>query len=346
MFPLPSTNYQLLVSTQTGLYCPAADVYIDPHKPVNKALITHAHADHARPNQKHYLAAQGNEHILKLRLGQHISLQTLPFGQPISINGVNISFHPAGHIPGSAQIRLEHQGEIWVVSGDYKLNNDGISTPFEPVKCHHFITESTFGLPVFRWTPQADIFNDIREYFHNNDENLIISAYSLGKAQRLIHHLQDLPLYVTKTIADTTQALNRDGFNIFLPPIYPTTKNQRPTSKHILITSNPTNSQNPIPENQNPSPSESRYPKPETRQLIISCSGWMALRGSRRWGNFDRGFVLSDHADFQELETACLATEAHTISVTHGYSAVFARYLAEKHGLETKVLKSAWERVE
>jgi putative mRNA 3-end processing factor len=192
------------------------------------------------------------------------------------------------------------------------------------VKCHHFITESTFGLPVFRWTPQTDIFNDIREYFHNNDENLIISAYSLGKAQRLIHHLQELPLYVTKTIADTTQALNCDGFNIFLPPIYPTTKNQRPTTKHILISSNPTDSQN----------------------LIISCSGWMALRGSRRWGNFDSGFVLSDHADFQELETACLATEAHTISVTHGYSAVFARYLAEKHGLETKVLKSSWERKE
>jgi putative mRNA 3-end processing factor len=200
------------------------------------------------------------------------------------------------------------------------------------VKCHHFITESTFGLPVFRWTPQADIFNDIREYFHNNDENLIISAYSLGKAQRLIHHLQDLPLYVTKTIADTTQALNSNGFNIFLPPIYPTTKNQRPTTKHILITSNP---------NTDTSPSSQ-----DPRHLIISCSGWMALRGSRRWGNFDRGFVLSDHADFQELETACLATEAHTISVTHGYSAVFACYLAEKHGLETKVLKSAWERVE
>jgi putative mRNA 3-end processing factor len=200
------------------------------------------------------------------------------------------------------------------------------------VKCHHFITESTFGLPVFRWTPQTDIFNDIREYFHDNDENLIISAYSLGKAQRLIHHLQDLPLYVTKTIADTTQALNRDGFNIFLPPIYPTTKNQRPTSKHILISSNP---------NTDTSPSSQ-----DPRHLTISCSGWMALRGSRRWGNFDRGFVLSDHADFQELETACLATEAHTISVTHGYSAVFARYLAEKHGLETKVLKSAWERVE
>jgi putative mRNA 3-end processing factor len=321
----------MLIQTQSGLYCPAADVYIDPHKPVNKALITHAHADHARPNHKHYLAAQGNEHILKLRLGQNISLQTLPFSQPININGVNISFHPAGHIPGSAQIRLENQGEIWVVSGDYKLNNDGISTPFEPVKCHHFITESTFGLPVFRWTPQADIFNDIREYFHNNDENLIISAYSLGKAQRLIHHLQDLPLYVTKTIADTTQALNRDGFNIFLPPIYPTTKNQRPTTKHILITSNPTDPQNSTPDTQN---------------LIISCSGWMALRGSRRWGNFDRGFVLSDHADFQELETACLVTDAHTISVTHGYSAVFARYLSEKHGLETKVLKSAWERME
>lgn len=333
----------MLITTPSGLYCPAADVFIDPHKPVHKALITHAHADHARNNHQHYLAAQGNEHILKLRLSPNINLQTLPYGQTININGVNISFHPAGHIPGSAQIRLEHKGEIWVVSGDYKLNNDGISTPFEPVKCHHFITESTFGLPVFNWKPQNDVFQEIRNYFHEIQQDLIITAYSLGKAQRLLTNLADLPLYVHKTILDTTHALHLDHHGPFptnLQPI-PPTKDQPPK----------TNSQSPKTNDQRPCiyiipPAALNSKLSPLNSKIATCSGWMSLRGARRWGNYDRGFVISDHADFQELETACLATGAHTIFVTHGYSAAFARYLSEKHGLQTQTLKSAWEREE
>src|SRR5690554_2990929 len=141
----------MLEFTERGIYCPQADLYIDPWMPVKTAVITHGHSDHARRGNSHYICQQDSVGILKLRLGEDISVQGLPYNETISSNGVTISLHPAGHIIGSAQVRLEYKGEIWVVSGDYKLMHDGLSVPFEPVKCHHFITESTFGLPVYKF---------------------------------------------------------------------------------------------------------------------------------------------------------------------------------------------------
>lgn len=310
--------------TESGLYCEQADVYIDPVRSVDKAILTHAHSDHAKTGIGKYLSHERSEQVLRERLGKNIALQTLEFGQTLSLNGVKITLFPAGHIPGSAQVKLEYNGEIWVVSGDYKLNDDGISTPFEPVKCHHFITESTFGLPVFKWKQQQEVFSELNNYWRDcveAGENLVVIAYSLGKAQRVIKNVDRSigSIYCHPAVALMNRALEMDGFEFgdwqeLIPQKNP------PKIKGALIVCPP-------------SAESSNFLKQFEPYKTAMCSGWMALRGTRRWGNTDRGFVLSDHADWTELETACLATGAENIYVTHGYSAVLARYLTERHGV-------------
>ena len=176
----------LLEFTEKGLYCPAAGVYIDPWKPVQRALITHGHSDHARWGHQHYLCTKNAAPVIRYRLGD-ISLSTVDFGEVVTVNGVRFSFHPAGHIIGSAQIRLAYKDEVWVVSGDYKVEDDGFCTPFEAVPCQHFITESTFGLPVYHWQPQEAVFADINQWWAQNAAEgkiSLLSGYSLGKARR------------------------------------------------------------------------------------------------------------------------------------------------------------------
>src|SRR5688572_3129132 len=179
----------LVVQRPEGLYCPPGDFYIDPWRQVERAVITHGHGDHARPGHTHYLAAAPGEGILRKRLGTDINLTTLAYGDTINHHGVKLSLHPAGHVLGSAQVRLEYKGEVWVASGDYKVEADGTCAPFESVPCDIFITESTFGLPIYQWRPQAEIFDDINQWWQNNADNNRISVlfcYALGKAQRLL----------------------------------------------------------------------------------------------------------------------------------------------------------------
>ena len=183
---------QLIEFRDRGLYVAPADVYIDPWKPVNKAFITHGHSDHARYGSKAYIATRAALPVIKHRLGSHINARGVEFGEEVLVNGVKFSFYPAGHIIGSAQIRVEHKGEVWVVSGDYKVEPDGVSEEFEAVKCHTFITESTFGLPVFNWRPQQEVLEDINRWWQSNKEEgkvSILAAYSLGKAQRIIQNV-------------------------------------------------------------------------------------------------------------------------------------------------------------
>ena len=204
----------LLQFTNSGIYCKQADVYIDPWKPVNKAILTHAHSDHARVGSKQYLAHKDSELILKYRLG-NISLETIDYGKVIQMNGVNISFHPAGHIIGSAQVRLEYKGEIWVVSGDYKVKPDGYTVPFEPVKCQHFITESTFGLPVYNFPDFEDVNTQLNTWVNENAAqglNSVIIGYALGKAQRILSALKtDQPILLHSTIYNTNDAVGFDN---------------------------------------------------------------------------------------------------------------------------------------
>ena len=215
----------VLTFTERGIYCPAADIYIDPWKPVGRALITHGHADHARPGMGDYLATTSAAPVLRHRLGD-VSLQTIAFGEPISIGGASVSFHPAGHVPGSAQIRVEVKGEVWVVSGDYKLEHDGVSEPFEPVRCDTFITECTFGLPVFRWEDQVEVFKKIHDWWAENraaGKFTILGAYSLGKAQRILKGLDPDagPILTHGAIEATTDVLRSQGID--LPMTIPVT---------------------------------------------------------------------------------------------------------------------------
>ena len=191
LFPLLPAFMALLVF-DNGFYCPQGDFYIDPYRPVDRAILTHGHSDHARPGSKKYLAHSESLHILKARIGQETAIQTLPYGVPILINGVKVSLHPAGHIVGSAQVRVEYKGEVWVVSGDYKVEDDGISTPFEPVRCNHFVTESTFALPIYQWEPQPEIMAQIAAWVQRNRERdrvSVLVAYTLGKSQRIVSGL-------------------------------------------------------------------------------------------------------------------------------------------------------------
>ena len=179
----------LIVSRPEGLYCPEGEFFIDPWRPVDRAVITHAHSDHARRGNAHYLAHRDSAELLRIRLGADISLQTLEYGEAIEHKGVRISLHPAGHVLGSAQVRLECKGRVWVASGDYKLADDGTCRPFEPVRCDTFITESTFGLPIYRWPHQADLFADINNWWQRNAASgraSILFCYAFGKAQRIL----------------------------------------------------------------------------------------------------------------------------------------------------------------
>jgi putative mRNA 3-end processing factor len=322
----------LITFTDKGLYCAQGDFYIDPWAPVPRSVITHAHSDHARVGSDAYFAHKDSFHLLKARLGQDIHIETAAYGEGFTMNGVQISLHPAGHIIGSAQVAVSYQGEKWVVSGDYKLENDGISTPFEPVKCNTFITESTFGLPVYQWKDQADIFNDVHEWVLSNQEkgrNSVLSAYSLGKAQRIIHALTALghKFYAHGAIYNMNETVRK--FMPFPEITYLTSDTPKSDVKDGIII---------VPPSAVDSPWMRRW---QPYSLGI-CSGWMQVRGNQRRRNADAGFVLSDHADWQGLLDAVRATEAECVYVTHGFSATLARYLTETYGVKAGVVKTSF----
>ena len=310
----------LLTFTGKSIYCPIADIHIDPWIPVDRALITHAHSDHARPGSKHYLAHRESEPILRLRLGADISLQTVEYNEPIYINGVKISLHPAGHIIGSAQIRLENKGEIWVASGDYKLEDDGFCTPFESVSCNTFITESTFGLPIYKWKPQKTIFCEIEEWIKENKEKgstSILMGYSLGKMQRILHNLSlsDEPIYAHGAIYTINETLRKLGYK--LPELILVTKEMdKKLFQNSLVVAPP-------------SADNTSWLKKFTPYSIGYCSGWMAVRGAKNRRAIDRGFILSDHADWPELNKAVKESGAEKVFVTHGSTDVFSKWLNE-----------------
>jgi len=320
----------LITFTNKGIYCKQGDFYIDPWLPVNLAVTTHGHADHVKWGNKAYLCHELTKPILQHRLGD-LNIQTLPYRKEININGVKISLYPAGHVIGSAQIRLEYKGEICVVSGDYKVEYDGISTAFEPVKCHTFVSESTFGLPIYKWQPQQDIFNQIRNWISiNRDKNqtTVLIAYSLGKAQRLMSGLTGYgDMYVHSSIANLNEAFLKAG--VILPttiPITPETSKES-LQKGIVI----------VP----PALAEGKWIKSLTNAATGICSGWMQVRAGRRWRSADAGFALSDHADWPGLLSAIKATEAEKVFVTHGYSAIFSKYLNEI-GIEAEEVKTQY----
>lgn len=319
----------LIQFTNRGIYCPQADVYIDPWKPVSKAIITHAHSDHARIGNRSYLSHADSESILRYRLGE-ISLQTLPYNETVVMNGVRISLHPAGHVIGSAQVRLEYQGEIWVISGDYKVKKDGLTIPFEPLKCQHFVTESTFGLPIYNFPESGELKMQLNDWVKENAErglNSVIIGYALGKAQRILNALEtDLPILLHSTIYNTNAALGFDN------------------SRYIKFTQEFKKEQlNPGVVVATGTAVGSPWLKRFEPYRLAFCSGWMQLRGARRRRNADKGFVMSDHADWKGLNEAVEATGAENVYVTHGYKSVFAAWLRERYKINAVEVETLFE---
>jgi len=321
-----------LTFTDRGIYCPSGDFYIDPWRPVDRALITHGHADHARSGMGAYLCTDVAEPVMRHRLGD-INAETTRYGEERQIGDALVSFHPAGHVPGSAQIRVEVEGEVWVASGDYKVEDDGLSTPFEPVRCHHFITESTFGLPVFRWRPQADVAADLNAWWAGcaaAGKTAFLGCYALGKAQRLLTMLDPAigPILTHGAIENTNAVLRRQG--IALPDTVHAGPDLDPKTSPGAIVLSP------------PSALGSQWARKFGAQENAFASGWMQLRGIRRRRAGDRGFVISDHADWGGLLWAIGETGAEHVYVTHGYTEIFTRHLNEI-GYDAQVVPTEFE---
>jgi putative mRNA 3-end processing factor len=321
----------LLVQRPEGLYCPPGDFYIDPWRPVARAVITHAHSDHARMGNGHYLAAQPGETVLRTRLGE-IDLQTLPYGERVAHHGVTLSLHPAGHVLGSAQVRLEHGGEVWVASGDYKVAPDPTCAPFEPVRCGVFVTESTFGLPIYRWCPDADIFTDINDWWARNivaGRASVLTCYSFGKAQRILSGVDPSigPIVVHGAIESLNRAYRAAGVPLPQTQMVTDVKDRADLRRALVV----------CPPSAAASPWMRRFGDAST----AFASGWMQVRGNRRRGGWDRGFVLSDHADWPGLLGAIEATGAQRVIVTHGSAPVLVRYLSG-HGLQAGAFETEY----
>lgn len=317
----------LVVSRPEGLYCPPGDFFVDPWRPVERAVITHAHGDHARHGHAKYLAAADGATVMRVRLPD-ADLATLAYGETLRIGDATVSLHPAGHVLGSAQVRIEHAGEVWVVSGDYHVTGDTddarernpTCASFEPVRCHCFITESTFGLPIYRWAPQAAVFADIDAWWSANAEAgraSLLLGYALGKAQRLLAGVDASigPIVVHGAVDTLVRAYRAAG--VALPPTHLVTELDAASLRRCLVIAPPSVQRSP-------------WLRRFGDQSDAFASGWMQVRGTRRRRAVDRGFALSDHADWPGLQRAIAATGAQRVIVTHGFEAEMVRWLRER----------------
>ncbi len=318
----------LLEMTPAGLYCPRGDFHIDPWRRVSRAVITHAHSDHARAGSDRYLCAAPGKLVLRARVGSSSPIDTLPYGESLHINGVEVSLHPAGHVLGSAQVRVSHGGQTWVVTGDYKLDADPTCTAFEPVRCDVFITESTFGLPVYRWPATEAVAADINAWWRENRDagrTSVLLAYALGKAQRLAALLDPAigPIVAHGAVMKMVEQYRGSG--VRLPPIDRVPPRARRVGDGRALVLAP------------PSAAGSRWLRLFGETAVAMASGWMMLRGVRRRRGFDRGFVVSDHADFPGLMQAIEATGATRVLATHGFVDPLVRLLRDR-GLDAAPL--------
>ena len=319
------TRGDLVCLRPEGLYCPAGDFYIDPWRPVGRAVITHAHGDHARVGHASYLAATDSGHVLRVRLGD-IALQTLPYGEALSVGDTRVSLHPAGHVLGSAQVRIAHGGRTWVVSGDYKVEADPTCAPFEPIACDVFITESTFGLPIYRWQPPADVLDDINQWWSRNAEEgrtSVLFCYAFGKAQRILAGIDPSigPLLVHGAVEPLNRAYRSSGVDLPMTRLVVDVADKADLKRALVL----------APPSAQATPWLRRFGD----YSDAFASGWMQLRGARRRRALDRGFVLSDHADWPGLNAMIGATGAERVIVTHGQVPVMVRWLREQ-GLEAE----------
>ncbi len=324
----------MLIESPSGLFCPGGGFHLDPWGPVERALITHVHGDHARPGSQAYLCAEPSRRLLERRFGPDVRIETLPYGERITLGDVVVSFHPAGHILGSAQIRIEGADGVWVAGGDYKRTDDPTCAPFEPVACNTFISESTFGLPIYRWDSTETVIAEILEWWNDNRENertSVLFCYTVGKAQRILAELArvtDRPVFVHGAMLQMIEAYREAGIQMLQTASATEQPKGRKFSGELVL-----------------APLSARG-TPWMRRLGAHsdafASGLMRVRGVRRQRAFDRGFVLSDHADWPALLETIASTGASRVIATHGHAEPLARYLREK-GIDAGVMRTAWE---
>jgi len=319
--------------TDRGFYCEAGGFHVDPWAAVPRAVVTHAHGDHVAWGCEAYLTSDEGAPVLRARLPEGARVESAPYGSARDIGGVTVSFHPAGHILGSSQVRIELRGEVWVISGDYKTDPDPTCAAFEPVRCHTFVTESTFGLPVYRWPAQATIFAEINAWWRGNAEagrTSLLYAYALGKAQRLLAGLDPLigPI-LTHGAVERMTGVYRDA-GVALPPTTYARLAERKSDWARGIVLAP------------PSADGSTWARRFGPSSNAFASGWMRVRGARRRRSLDRGFALSDHVDWPGLLGAIAATGAERVWVTHGFTGPVVRWLREQ-GLEAEAVATRFE---
>ncbi|MCE5316148.1 MAG: ligase-associated DNA damage response exonuclease [Parachlamydia sp.] len=327
----------MLAITPKGLYCPPGDFYIDPLSPVPIALITHAHGDHARWGHQKYVIQEQAVDILRYRQPDAY-IESTPYRQTIKMGDVWVSFHPAGHILGSAQIRIEYRGQVAVVSGDYKREADPTCAPFEPVECHLFVTESTFALPIYRWADPRKVADEIFSWWQTNAAEScpsLLFCYSLGKAQRILamlKQLMDQEIYVHGSMETINACYRSQGIALPKTAVVTQQDRTRDYSKALIL----------APLSAFRSVWMNRFKGVRT----AFASGWMAIRGTKRRQGIDRGFILSDHADWEGLLRTIRETKASRVWVTHGDAEIFSRYLKENVGIEAESIVSLTPTVE
>lgn len=332
---MPASAEPLVRPTPAGLYCEAGDFHIDPWRPVPRAVITHAHADHARRGAGCYYAARPCVPLLRARLGEDIAATGLDWGQGLTLGAARVSLHPAGHILGSAQVRIESEGRTWVVTGDFKRDPDPTCEPFEVVPCDTLVTEATFALPVYRWPDAGEVAEGIFRWWEDNraaGRPSLLFCYALGKAQRVLAELSrftDRPVFAHGAVLALTDIYRAAGVDM-LPALPVDPKRRRGDWGGELVIAPPA---------AGGTPWARRFDGASTG----FCSGWMRIRGARRRRGYDRGFVLSDHADWPSLVRTVRETGARRVLSTHGQDAALVRYLNEVEGVEAEALETLFQ---
>jgi putative mRNA 3-end processing factor len=307
MSPRPE---QWLQVRPQGLYCEPGGFYIDPSRPVDRAVISHGHGDHARPGHQRVLATAGTLAIMRTRFGEDAggSLQALAYGERLAVGEVELWLAPAGHVLGSAQIVLQHAGKRVVVSGDYKRRPDPTCAPFEPVPCDVFITEATFGLPVFRHPHDADEIDRLLASLRLFPERAhVVGVYALGKCQRVIALLRragyDAPIFIHGALAEMCELYRAQG--VELGTLLPATAAAKAAMAGQIVLAPP-------------AAIADRWARRLPDPLVAMASGWMRVRARARQGGVELPLVISDHADWDELNRTLADSGAADIWVTHG----------------------------
>jgi putative mRNA 3-end processing factor len=324
----------LIEPTGAGLYCAAGGFHIDPWHAVDRAVVTHAHGDHLRPGSRAYLCAEPSSRMVRHRLGSGPAVSSVAYGEVVDMDGVRVSLHPSGHILGAAQVRVQHRGEVWVASGDYKRLPDPTCAPFEPLPCHAFITEATFALPVFRWDPPEQTIGEICAWWdemRTAGRAAVLFAYALGKSQRVLSELTryaNRPVYVHGALLDLIDIYRAAGVAMVETLSATEQAHGRSFAGELIVA--------PL------SARGSLWMRRFAGHAAAFASGWMRIRGARRRRAYDRGFALSDHADWNGLLETISETRAERVFVTHGYTHQLARFLVAR-GIDAQAWQTQYE---